>query len=172
MKKHFNKNLVRTLTTLLGCALLIGSTLNLTGCAEAEFEADSPLNPQYENDPVARAAFSQRRIRQPASSNENYAPDNSNSFATGLLNFLGLIDSSKGSSAAQEATTAGLTLGMSMPKVKRLWGQPQDVEVAGDPNSGNERWTYLNGLSSRWGTSSYRVVYFEQGQVAGWESKR
>lgn len=159
--------------------LVLGLSLQLQGCAEAQFDADSPLNPQYDNDPVAKAAFSQRRDRRPSSvdavSQESNTQDSGGSFATGLLNFLGLTGPADGSDGyrnpSAESQNLSLTLGMSMAKVRKLWGQPQDVEVAGDPNSGNERWTYLNGLSNQWGTSSSRVVYFEQGQVAGWESK-
>jgi hypothetical protein len=167
MKNTTNRSYLLTLS-LLG-------TLMLAGCADAPLDADSPLNPQYENDPVARAAFSQRKDRKPSSIQESNTQDSGNSFGMGLLNFLGLTGPSDGKPSSRdgyETDNSTLTLGMSMPKVRKLWGQPQDVEVAGDPNSGNERWTYLNGLSNQWGTSNYRVVYFEQGQVAGWESKR
>lgn len=65
-----------------------------------------------------------------------------------------------------------LTLGMPSDFVQNLWGQPQEVETAGTATSGNQRWIYFNGLSNRYGTSDYRVVYFEKGQVVGWENHR
>jgi hypothetical protein len=65
-----------------------------------------------------------------------------------------------------------ITLGMGMNQVRSLWGAPSDIETAGDPSQGNQRWTYHNGLSSRYGMSGTKVVYFENGQVAGWQSSR
>jgi hypothetical protein len=63
-----------------------------------------------------------------------------------------------------------LSLGMSMGQVIALWGDPSDVESAGDSRQGNQRWTYFSGLSSRWSVGARRVVYFESGRVAGWNN--
>ena len=63
-----------------------------------------------------------------------------------------------------------ITLGMRMHEVRYLWGTPQEVETAGDPSMGNQRWVYYTGLSSKWSLGSSRVIYFEEGRVAGWES--
>jgi outer membrane protein assembly factor BamE (lipoprotein component of BamABCDE complex) len=65
-----------------------------------------------------------------------------------------------------------LILGMNRTQVRSLWGDPQNVETAGDHQLGNERWTYYNGLSGPWSISQSRVVYFEKGRVVGWESGR
>lgn len=96
----------------------------------------------YDDDPVAKAAM---QVRAPAS-----AP-----------------------SANPEADLGSeLTLGMSMRRVRNLWGEPQDVATAGDTLAGNQRWTYYEGLSSRWAIRSARIVYFEHGRVSGWETSR
>jgi len=55
-----------------------------------------------------------------------------------------------------------VSLGMSKSEVMSSIGQPQRVEVAGNPNFENERWVY-----NRNGASKY--IYFESGRVEGWE---
>ena len=57
---------------------------------------------------------------------------------------------------------------MAMNDVTSIWGEPSNVDTAGDPRDGNQRWTYYSGLSSRYGLGSKRVVFFENGRVAGW----
>jgi hypothetical protein len=64
-----------------------------------------------------------------------------------------------------------VTLGMRPDDVVTAWGQPGEVETAGDPYQGNQRWFYYTGLSSRWSLSSARIIYFEQGRVVGWETR-
>ncbi|MEK6578444.1 MAG: hypothetical protein AABZ55_04390 [Bdellovibrionota bacterium] len=63
-----------------------------------------------------------------------------------------------------------VVLGMTMEDVLRLWGHPSDVDTAGDPRLGNQKWHYFSGLTSRWGMGGARVVYFEQGLVVGWNA--
>lgn len=67
-----------------------------------------------------------------------------------------------------------LVLGMGPGDVRAAWGTPYDVEAAGERGRGNERWIYLNGLSARGyrDMAEKRVVYFEGGQVIGWETLR
>ncbi len=103
---------------------------------------DQPEGPDLANDPVARAAMA---FRTPAAGNDP-------------------------SSASDQSPE--LTLGMSMRRVRGLWGEPQEVETSGDSPQGNQRWIYFEGLSSRYSMRTSRVVYFEQGYVAGWESAR
>ena len=62
--------------------------------------------------------------------------------------------------------------GMSQQDVVSAWGHPRDIEVAGDGTHGNERWVYYSGNSNHYGVSKTRVIYFENGRVAGWESGR
>ncbi|MES2962885.1 MAG: hypothetical protein V4760_03275 [Bdellovibrionota bacterium] len=65
-----------------------------------------------------------------------------------------------------------ITLGMSKEAVKSSWGEPEAVEVAGDPIYGNERWHYSEQLPSTEGyLTENRLVYFEGGRVAGWEKR-
>ncbi len=61
-----------------------------------------------------------------------------------------------------------LILGMSTSDVRFAWGEPRDVENAGHPRLGNQRWIYQTGLLG--GLGSTRIVYFEGGKVVGWEN--
>jgi len=55
-----------------------------------------------------------------------------------------------------------ILLGMSKDDVLQSWGKPVRVEIAGNPRYENERWLYsVNGAS--------KYIYFEAGQVGGWE---
>ena len=65
-----------------------------------------------------------------------------------------------------------ITLGMTRAAVRDSWGEPELVEVAGNPLYGNERWHYSEQTSSTEGyRSQHRMVYFEAGRVSGWESR-
>ncbi len=63
-----------------------------------------------------------------------------------------------------------IALGMPQVLVKRSWGEPESVEVSGNPQFRNERWRYNTYVST---TDGYRIekkiVYFEAGKVVGWE---
>lgn len=63
-----------------------------------------------------------------------------------------------------------LILGMDMRDVRTAWGEPGEVQIAGNPAMGNQRWIYYTSPSLRWGLRQARVVYFEGGKVAGWET--
>lgn len=64
-----------------------------------------------------------------------------------------------------------IALGMTKQAVRDSWGEPDLVEVAGSPLYGNERWHYSEQTSSTDGYhTQHRLVYFEAGRVAGWES--
>jgi outer membrane protein assembly factor BamE (lipoprotein component of BamABCDE complex) len=63
-----------------------------------------------------------------------------------------------------------ITVGMTKQAVRDSWGEPELVEVAGNPLYGNERWGYSEQLPSSEGfQSEKRIVYFEGGRVIGWE---
>jgi hypothetical protein len=65
-----------------------------------------------------------------------------------------------------------ITLGMTKQAVRDSWGEPELVEVAGNPMYGNERWHYTEQTSSTEGYhTQHRMVYFDAGRVSGWESK-
>ena len=65
-----------------------------------------------------------------------------------------------------------IAVGMPKQAVKDSWGEPEAVEVAGNPIYGNERWHYSEQTSSTEGYHSQsRVVYFESGRVVGWETR-
>ena len=62
-----------------------------------------------------------------------------------------------------------ITLGMSMEEVIELWGHPGLVDFAGDRQSLNQKWTYIQGLISQSELAPTRIVYFENGRVSGWK---
>jgi hypothetical protein len=67
-----------------------------------------------------------------------------------------------------EANDIGV--GMTKQAVRDSWGDPEMVEVAGNPMYGNERWKYSKYLSSSEGyQGETRLIYFEGGRVVGWE---
>lgn len=64
-----------------------------------------------------------------------------------------------------------IALGMTKQAVRDAWGEPELVEVSGNPLYGNERWHYSEQTSSTEGyRSQQRMVYFDSGRVSGWES--
>lgn len=63
-----------------------------------------------------------------------------------------------------------IALGMPLEFVKRSWGNPDSVEIAGNSLFGNQRWKYKRYTPSPEGYRlQSRVIYFEGGKVAGWE---
>lgn len=54
-------------------------------------------------------------------------------------------------------------LGMSKESVVQAWGQPERIEVAGNPGRGNERWAYFT-------NGRRKFIYFTNGVVEGWEN--
>lgn len=149
-------SLVLSIALLNGCALL---------------SPDMTEEERYENDPVGRAALALRNDRSPAGRTTDYSSMNNR----GDGNAHGREDNGDLESRAvssERQVPDQLTLGMSSHHVQALWGRPQEIENAGDSDSGNQRWIYLNGLKRGWGTSDYRVVYFERNQVVGWENHR
>ncbi len=60
-----------------------------------------------------------------------------------------------------QRTSREIYLGMDKDQVIDRWGRPDQVEIAGNPREGNERWTFFdNGQSKR--------IFFEGGRVQGW----
>ncbi len=71
-----------------------------------------------------------------------------------------------------ESGVESLRLGMNKSNVEMNLGRPSIVEVAGNPKYGFERWTYETSVPTLRGYMKERqVIYFEQGQVVGWESQ-
>lgn len=66
-----------------------------------------------------------------------------------------------------------IAIGMNRLAVKDSWGDPDELEIAGNPTRGNERWTFVESIGSSDGFKvQERVVYFENGKVIGWETKK
>lgn len=70
--------------------------------------------------------------------------------------------------------TRDVILGMNTDEVANSWGEPVKVVRSGTDNSGRERWVYVDGLSAPGFRSlaEKRVIYFENGEVVGWETMR
>lgn len=63
-----------------------------------------------------------------------------------------------------------ITVGMPQPLVKKSWGDPESIEISGNPLFKNERWRYTKTFPTQDGFKTERkVVYFEGGKVVGWE---
>jgi hypothetical protein len=72
--------------------------------------------------------------------------------------------------AAELIEKKDIALGMSQDSVKKSWGPPDAVEIAGNPLYRNERWKYRKYISSTEGYKlQKRVIYFEGGKLVGWE---
>ena len=65
-----------------------------------------------------------------------------------------------------------IAVGMTRQAVKESWGPADDVEVAGNPLYGNEKWKYSEQVTSSEGyMTERRTVFFESGRVVGWETR-
>lgn len=63
-----------------------------------------------------------------------------------------------------------VSLGMPKRYVQMYMGAPTQVEVAGNPNYGNEKWTYEIAIPTPNGyVTERRFIYFENHEVVGWE---
>jgi hypothetical protein len=82
----------------------------------------------------------------------------------------GEAEDSRTEAIAKTIEAKDIALGMSQKAVTESWGDPDAVEVAGDPLYGYERWKYNRYVSGSDGyQKEMRVVYFEGGRVVGWE---
>lgn len=63
-----------------------------------------------------------------------------------------------------------IVLGMNMNDVMRAWGEPSNVYQAGGRDQGHQKWIYQDSSLQHIDPNSARVIYFENGQVIGWES--
>lgn len=65
-----------------------------------------------------------------------------------------------------------ISVGMPLEMVKKSWGEPQSVEISGNPIYKNERWKYLKDIPTTDGfKKETRIVYFEGGRVVGWDTE-
>ena len=73
---------------------------------------------------------------------------------------------------ARYASQSSLSIGMPKKYVRLNLGSPNQVEVAGHPRYGNERWTYERAVPTLNGYYYEKQrIYFENGSVVGWETK-
>ncbi len=71
---------------------------------------------------------------------------------------------------AESEGRRSLQMGMSRKEVRSLYGTPAEVEVAGNPQDGNFRWIFPLSTFRKLGNT--KIVTFEEGRVAGWETVR
>jgi len=83
----------------------------------------------------------------------------------------GFLDGEKFSPEMQDIIDSeDIAVGMTTGAVRKSWGDPMMVEIAGDPLYGNERWKYSKHVSTPEGyQAETKIIYFEAGRVAGWE---
>lgn len=63
-----------------------------------------------------------------------------------------------------------IAVGMPQSLVRQSWGDPDSVEVSGNPQFKNERWRYNRYVSTQEGyRPEKKIVYFEGGKVVAWE---
>lgn len=63
-----------------------------------------------------------------------------------------------------------IALGMPQVLVKKSWGEPESVDVSGNPQFKNERWRYSKFVSTPDGYKpEKKIVFFEGGKVVGWD---
>lgn len=77
-------------------------------------------------------------------------------------------------SATVLALVRGQDIALGMPQiyVRQSWGEPQKIEISGDPYFKNERWKYVRQVSTPQGfRQERRTVFFEGGKVAGWDTE-
>lgn len=89
------------------------------------------------------------------------------------LNKKGFSDREKNpdSTLSDIANQSDVAVGMTCDLVKTAWGEPDQVETAGNPIFKNERWKYQRQITSVDGFKPQRkVIYFESGKVVGWET--
>ncbi|MGE4131084.1 MAG: hypothetical protein AB7F86_05565 [Bdellovibrionales bacterium] len=83
---------------------------------------------------------------------------------------LGQKDEVYSDSVASTIESNDIALGMSQKAVNESWGDPDAVEISGNPVYGIERWKYNRYISGNEGyQKELRIVYFEGGRVVGWE---
>lgn len=74
-------------------------------------------------------------------------------------------------STAKVIEANDIMLGMNEKAVRESWGDPDAVEVAGNPMYGYQRWNYHRMTPGNDGyQKELRVIYFEGGRVVGWET--
>lgn len=65
-----------------------------------------------------------------------------------------------------------IALGMTESMVKQSWGEPEVVEVSGEPAFRNSRWKYNRQIATPDGfRTEKRTVYIEGGKVSGWDTE-
>lgn len=65
-----------------------------------------------------------------------------------------------------------IAIGMPSDYVKKSWGEPDSIEISGNPIYKNERWQYSKQVATPQGyKQEKRYVYFEGGRVVGWETE-
>jgi hypothetical protein len=164
---------------LLGTCLLSLGLLQLSGCALIGLDMGSDHPDRIDQIEQSGAGSGGQASRSPAGWSNDGSQD-SGYQSSGLGNPSNSSNSanSRDEDARNERErhrrmaimNQDIFLGMSARDVQSAWGSPRDIETAGVPGSGNERWVYYNSNSMNYGMEKPRIVYFEQGRVVGWES--
>jgi|GEM_PF-3404090 len=153
--------------SLLGIPALLAALLLLPACAALELAAswsdsEGPVPPRFSDSEIAPGR---------PWANWRPAPTDSETPRTSRSRTSNASESRETEPPESGASRkGGIRMGMNLKEVRRAWGTPADVEFAGNPSDGNFRWTYPS--STFRDLASSRVVTFEGGRVAGWETVR
>ncbi len=112
----------------------------------------NPQNDLLEKDPIAQAALSSQPIT--TLEEEQIVEDRKQIQAEEIQRGL---------------TSGDVVVGMQMNDVLALWGQPREIQTAGNNSSRNQKWIYLDRISPQGSLSAARSIYFEEGKVVGWD---
>lgn len=75
-------------------------------------------------------------------------------------------------SVSELVDDSDIALGMQKEAVRESWGEPDYVEVSGNPKFENERWRFSVPIKTPEGYQfEERLVYFERGRVVGWVTR-
>lgn len=150
--------------------------LPLSGCAALMMDGDFIPDWDTYGAPNQASLVDQENPRRPNRRAQRRAPAQSDYYNRGRnydeedLAYAAPAREYPSYAAEEYAPRRDVHLGMGMQDVIGSWGQPGQVEVAGDPSLGNQRWVFYSGVSSRWGLGSPKVIYFEEWRVAGWQN--
>ncbi len=136
--------------------LALGAVI-VTGCMSLSPESYTLLDSPFRENPVAEPAAAGPQSHYPPTGLEGVKPKRQSA--------------SPFSYEELAISTQDIFLGMSARAVRKSWGPPRIVEETGPRERAVERWFYKAWTPTPQGyREQRRIVYFENGQVIGWES--
>ncbi len=147
--------------------ILVSVTLVLGACTSMQLERH-PLSgyTNYEDSVYREVSLRDLQARAPASLPPQSAP------TTAHPSQIGEESSRFAPSVSKLVEQNDIALGMKKEAVRESWGEPDYVEVSGNPKFENERWRFSVPIKTSAGYHfEERFVYFERGHVIGWNTR-